>query len=342
MRIAQVAPVATRLPPSKSGSVELVTSLLTDGLVERGHKVTVFATGDSKTKADLHAVFPHGYMHDEEMYPWEFYEMVNLSAACERAGEFDIIHYQSRYYPMSIAFSRLVKTPMVQTVHLQPDECQMKLWKRYPDAKFVAISQYQARAMSDLNCVGAIHHGIDTSSFDFCPAPEDYLVFLGSLSRKKGVLQAVKVAKHLGIRLLIAGATDPFYAETVQPYVDARIIEYVGEVGHHEKNKLLGGAVAMLYPVQQGEPFGLVLVEAMACGTPVLAFQKGAVSEIVVNGLNGYFADSVGAMADLFPKVAELDRSAIRAYAVKHFDKMQMVDEHVKLYDNVINLRRQA
>src|SRR5262245_39026178 len=158
LRIAHIAPVATEVPPSKSGSVELMTSLLTEGLVARGHDVTLFATADSKTAAKLHAIYQHGYWHDENMWPWELYEMLNLAAAVERARDFDIIHYEAAYYPMSLAFARLSPTPIVQTLHHSPSEAEVKLWANYPEAPFVAVSTEQARLLRRLNVVGTVTH----------------------------------------------------------------------------------------------------------------------------------------------------------------------------------------
>src|SRR3979490_1654828 len=162
MRIAHIAPVATTIPPPKSGSVETMTSLLTEGLVARGHDVTLFATADSKTKARLHAIYPHGYWHDENMWPWELYEMLNLAAAVERARDFDVIHYEAAYYPMSLAFTRLSPTPIVQTLPHSPSKAEIRLGARYPEAPFVAISNEQAGLLQGLNVVGTVLHGIDT------------------------------------------------------------------------------------------------------------------------------------------------------------------------------------
>ena len=340
MRIAQVAPVATTIPPLKAGSVELMTSLLTEELIKRGHQVTLFAAGDSRTKAKLHAVFPHGYRHDEKMYPWEFYEMLNLSAACERAADFDLIHFQSEYYPMALVFSRLVKTPIVNTVHFQPGSNEIKLWKHYPEANFIAISKYQAAAMRDLNCVGTVHHGIDIESFTFNPNPDDYLVFLGRFTPEKGVIEAIKVAKRIGIRLLIAAPENQYFHQVIKPHIDGKLIEYVGEVDHESKNKLLGGAVAIIYPVQIGEPFGLVLIEAMACGTPVLASDNGAVSEIVINGSNGFYVRTLSEMVKIFPEILKLNRTGIRNFVVERFDVSRMVEGYVSIYKQILNVEK--
>ena len=210
MRIAHIAPVATTIPPPKSGSVETMTSLLTEGLVARGHDVTLFATADSKTTATLHGTYPHGYWHDDQMWPWELYEMMNLAAAVERAEEFDIIHYEAAYYPMSLAFARLSPTPIVQTLHHSPSAAEINLWSRYPEAPFVAISNEQARLLSGLNVVDTVLHGIDTDNFVFRQKPDDYLLFLGRFTEGKGVLQAIEIAKRVKMRLILAAAEDDY------------------------------------------------------------------------------------------------------------------------------------
>src|SRR5207249_8252961 len=203
MRIAHIAPVATTIPPPKSGSVETMTSLLTEGLVARGHDVTLFATGDSKTKASLCAIYPHGYWHDPNMWPWELYEMLNLAAAVERASLFDIIHYEAAYYPMSLAFARLSPIPIVQTLHHSPSEAEVRLWSRFPESPFIAISEEQARLLSGVNVIATVLHGIDTDQFTFQEEPEDYALFLGRFTEGKGVLQAIDVAKRVGMPLVL-------------------------------------------------------------------------------------------------------------------------------------------
>ena len=338
MKIAHVAPVATTIPPPKSGSVELMTSLLTEGLVERGHDVTLFATGDSVTKAKLHAIYPQGYWHDEDLWPWEFCEMMNLAAVCERAAEFELIHYQAAYYPMSLAFTRLVKTPILQTVHHQPDESQIRLWKDYPEAPFVCISQTQYDAMAGLRRLGVVYNGVDVESFTLSTKPEDYLLFLGRFTAGKGALQAIEVARRSGMRLLLAASEDDYYREFVQPEVDGEQIVYVGEVAHEAKDKLLGGARALLYPVQEGEPFGLVLVEAMSCGTPAVALAKGAVGEIVRNGVNGYKVNTLDEMLAVLPEAFALNRRGVRQDAIERFGIGQMVDGYVKMYEQALKL----
>ena len=340
LRIAHIAPVATTVPPPKSGSVESMTSLLTEGLVARGHDVTLFATADSKTRARLHAIYPHGYWHDENMWPWELYEMLNLAAAVERAGEFDLIHYEAAYYPMSLAFTRLSSTPILQTLHHSPSEAEVKLWSLYPEAPFVAISNEQKRLLSGLNVVDTVLHGLDMSSFEFQEQPDDYLLFLGRFTEGKGVLQAIELARRVGMKLVLAAAEDGYYREKVAPHVDGTQIVYFGEADFAAKIKLYGGARALLYPIQAREPFGLVLAEAMACGTPVAALDRGAVREIVDDGVTGIVFENLDEMAKGLRRVFALDRKQVHDQGVRRFGADRMVDEYVAVYQRLVEEHR--
>ncbi|MFN7926406.1 MAG: glycosyltransferase family 4 protein [Blastocatellia bacterium] len=340
LRIAQVAPVATSIPAPKGGSVESVTALLTEELVARGHDVTLFATGNTKTSAKLHATFPHGYWQDQDMWPWEHYEMVNLAAACERADDFDVIHYQAAYYPMSTAFSRLIRTPMVQSIHHQPPPEQVALWKYHAESYWVAISEYQRSAMKGLNCVGVVPHGIDMHNFPFSDQTEDYLVFLGRFTYGKGILPAIEIAKRVGMPLRIAAPENDYYHEEVKQHVDGKLIQYLGELNQEEKTALLGGAKAMLYPMQQPEPFGLVLIEAMACGTPVAAMNLGAVPEIVIDGVSGYAAQTLDELVAHLPQVFALPRVAVRDYVEHKFSVATMTDGYVDVYERIVQAAR--
>jgi glycosyltransferase involved in cell wall biosynthesis len=340
MRIAHIAPVATTIPPPKSGSVETMTSLLTEGLVARGEDVTLFATADSKTTAKLHAIYPHGYWHDEHMWPWELYEMLNLAAAVERASEFDIIHYEAAYYPMSLAFTRLCDTPIVQTLHHSPSAAEVALWSRYPEAPFVAISNEQATLLAGAHVVATVLHGIDTHNFMFRETPDDYLLFLGRFTEGKGVLQAIDIAKRVGMRLVLAAAEDDYYREKIAPHVDGVQILYHGEADFPTKVKLFGGARALLYPIQAREPFGLVLAEAMACGTPVAALDRGAVREMVDDGVTGMVFTDVEHMVAGLPQVYALDRRRVRERAVERFGVERMVNEYVAVYRRIVEAHR--
>jgi glycosyltransferase involved in cell wall biosynthesis len=342
LRIAHVAPVATTVPPPKSGSVEAMTSLLTEGLVARGHDVTLFATAGSTTTARLHATFEQGYWHDPTMWPWELYEMLNLAAAVERASQFDVIHYEAASFPMSLAFTRLSPTPIVQTLHHSPGDTEVRLWSRYPEAPFVAISREQASLLRGANVVGTVLHGIDTDRFAFRASPDDYLLFLGRFTEGKGVLQAIAVAKRVGMKLILVAAEDAYYREQVAAHVDGTQIVYYGEADHPAKVRLYGGARALLYPVQAREPFGLVLAEAMACGTPAAALDRGAVREVVDDGTTGLVFSDLEQMIDGLPRVLALDRRRVREQAVARFGAARMVDEYVAVYRQVVEGRRAA
>ncbi len=332
LRIAQVGPVATSIPPPGSSSVELFTSSLTEGLVARGHRVTLFATGTSRTSADLHATLARGYGEDPSAWPWELCELLNLSAALERASEFDVIHYQAISWPISLPLTRLAAVPLVQTVHHAPSRDEIALWSHYPEAPFVAISHAQAALLAGLNVVATIHHSVDPEAFTFSSTPRDYLLYLGRFTEGKGVLQAIEVARRTGLPLILAAAENDYYRTTVAPHVDGIRVTYAGEVGHAAKVALLGGARALLYPVQTGEPFGLVLTEAMACGTPVAALDRGAVHEIVEDGITGGVFSSLDQMVEGLAGVIALDRATVRARTVARFGVEKMIDAYEELY----------
>ena len=332
LRIAIVAPVATSVPPPLSGSIETMTALLTNGLVARGHDVTLFATGSSSTQARLHATFATGYREDAALWPWELCELFNLSAAVERASSFDVIHYQAEYTPLGSAFGRLTRTPLLQTLHHAPGPEEIALWSTYTDAPLVAVSNEQARLMTGLTVVATIHHGVDEAAFAFREQADDYLLFLGRFTEGKGVLAAIEVAHRVGMRLLLAAEENDYYREAVAPLVDGARVQYVGEVGPAAKAALLGGARALLYPVQAAEPFGLVITEAMACGTPVAALDRGAVSELVAHGVTGGVFPSLDALVSGLPAVMALSRGRVRTVALERFGVDRMVGAYESVY----------
>ncbi len=342
MRIAVVGPVAQSIPPTRSGSVEAVTALLTDGLVAKGHEVTLFATGSSSTTARLHATFPLGYHEDTSLWPWELCELLNLAAAIERAAAFDVIHYQAEYAPISLAFTRLSPIPVLLTLHHAPTPPEVALWSRYPEAPFVAISAAQEQLLAGLNVVGTIHHAVDTTTFVLRTEPDDYLIFLGRFTEGKGVVQAIEVARRSGLRLMLAAAENDYYRSVIAPLVDGQRVVYAGEVDLAAKMSLLGGARALLYPVQSSEPFGLVMAEAMACGTPVAALGKGAAVELVDDGVTGGIFDSLDALVDGLPRVLALDRNGVRGRAVERFGPDRMVDAHIEVYSRLVTERHCA
>ena len=332
LRIALVAPVAQPVPPPRSGSIETVTDLLARGLLARGHDVTLFATGSSETPAALHATFAEGYHADTSLWPWELCELFNLAAAVERAADFEVIHAQAEYAPLGLAYARLVRTPIVHTVHHWPSDAEVAIWARYPEAPFVAVSHAQARRLRGLTVAGIVHHAVDTDTLPFRANPDDYFLFLGRFTPGKGVLAAIDAARCAGRRLLLAAADNAYYREAVAPLVDGRQVVFRGEVGPDARATLLGGARALLYPVQADEPFGLVLAEAMACGTPVAALARGAVPELVDEGVTGGMFETLDGLVAGLPRVAALDRGRVRARAVERFGPDRMVDGYLDVY----------
>jgi glycosyltransferase involved in cell wall biosynthesis len=229
---------------------------------------------------------------------------------------------------------------MVQTLHHSPSAAEVALWSRYPEAPFVAISNEQARLLVGLNVVDTVLHGVDTDSFTFEARPDDYLLFLGRFTEGKGVLQAIEIAKRVGMRLILAAAEGEYYREKIAPHVDGRHIVYYGEADFAAKVKLYGGARALLYPIQAREPFGLVLAEAMACGTPVAALDRGAVREVVDEGVTGMVFNDLEQMINDLPRVLDLDRRRVREQAVARFGVARMVDEYIAVYTRLVEAHR--
>jgi glycosyltransferase involved in cell wall biosynthesis len=342
LRIAQIAPAAEPVTQTSTGSIEQLVWLLTEELVRRGHEVTLFATGSSETSADLHAVYPRGYEEDDDLWNWKLHETLHVAAAFEQARAFDIIH--SHVYHNALPFTRLARTPTIHSYHVMPDEDIARAYARYPEAHVVAISDYQRRVFTGNADVAVVHHGIDTDAFPFNPAPGDYLVFLGRLMPGKGTAEAAQLARQAGMRLVIAGPRDDnddgYFESEVEPWIDGRQVEYIGPVCVRERNPLLAGAAALIYPITEPEPFGLVLIEAMACGTPVAAVGLGAVPEIVSHGVTGYHAATVEELAARIPDVISLDRHRVRQTAVERFDYRRMVDDYEAVYRRLVKGRR--
>jgi glycosyltransferase involved in cell wall biosynthesis len=276
-------------------------------------------------------VYPRGYERDDSLWDCQFHEAMHMAAAFERASEFDVIH--SHAYHHALPFTRLVGTPVVHTYHILPDPDIVRAYARYPEARLVAISRYQRSKLVDIPEVPVIYHGVDFDAFPFQASGGEYLLFLGRMSGAKGTLQAIEVAKAVGMRLVLAGpGDDEFFEAHVAPAIDGQFVDYVGPVGIEERNRLLAGAAALLYPIAVSEPFGLVMVEAMACGTPVAALDRGAVRDIIEIGRTGYYAADAESLAVQIPDTLALDRARVRQQAIQRFDYRRMTDEYEALY----------
>lgn len=343
MRIAQVAPLWERVPPPAYGGIELVVSLLSDELVRQGHEVTLFASGDSLTLAKLESVHPRALRLDPSVKEYAIYEMLQLAQVYERASEFDVIH--SHMGCAALPYSKLVKTPTVHTLHgiFTPDN--RKLYSHAKDQPYVSISDTQRELNLGLNCVATVYNGIDVDSHKFFPQPDEppYLAFLGRMSPEKGPHHAITIAKAVGLPLKMAGKVDvvdvEYFETDVKPHIDGEQIQFLGEANHEQKNNLMGRAVATLFPITWREPFGLVMVESMAAGTPVVAMRLGAASEVIDDGRTGFICDSIDECIAAVPRIAEIDRLACREHVLNHFSVKQMVKGYEAVYQQMLSDR---
>ena len=286
MRIGVLAPIAWRVPPRHYGPWELFASLLTEGLVSRGHDVTLFAAGDSVTSARLCSAVPRGWSEDAGIDP-KVAECLHISQVFERASEFDIIHNSFDFLPLT--YSGLISTPVVTTIHGFSSPQIVPVYAKYNDGTFyVAISD--ADRHPALGYAATIHHGIDTGAFKFAPDPGSYLAFFGRIHPDKGVVAAIDTAKATGLPLRIAGIVqdEAYFEREVAPRLDGDQVQFFGPVAAEDRSAFLGGAVALLHLIDFDEPFGFSVVEAMACGTPVIAFDRGSMPEVIIDGVDGF------------------------------------------------------
>jgi glycosyltransferase involved in cell wall biosynthesis len=334
LRVAVLAPVAWRVPPRHYGPWEQFASLLTEGLVARGVETTLFATADSLTSARLASVVDRGYAEDSAVEP-KVAECLHIAHVFERAEEFDVIHNGFDFLPLT--YSDLVDTPVLTTIHGFSSERILAVYERYDaTTHYVAISD--ADRNPALDYLATIHHGIDADAFALEPSPGDHLLFFGRIHPDKGTAEAIDVAAAVGRRLVIAGIVQDqrYFDERVAPRLDGDRVSFVGAVDAAERSQVLGHAHALLHLIGFDEPFGYSVVEAMACGTPVIAFDRGSMGELIEHGRTGFLVeDVVGAVAAL-ERVPALNRAAIRAAAVTRFGLERMIDEYLEAYAVVL------
>jgi glycosyltransferase involved in cell wall biosynthesis len=337
MRIGMVAPLVEPVPPPRYGGTERVVSVLTEELVRRGHQVTLFASGDSQTSADLVSVCPTGLRLDSEVRDFVAYTLIELSAAYARAAEFDVIHNHTDY--LGFGVSRFSATPTVTTAHGRLDLAEVqRIYGSYPEQRLVSISHDQCSWLPGANWVATVHNGIDLPNYHFRPDPGDYLVFLGRISPEKRPDRAIEIARDVGMRLVMAAKVDPmdteYYEHAIAPLIRANrgLVEFIGEVDEREKDALFGGAWAYLFPIDWPEPFGLTMIEAMATGTPVIATRAGSVPEVVVDGVTGFVCRTMRELIEAVPRVRELDRAACRRHVEEHFSPRAMADGYEQVY----------
>jgi glycosyltransferase involved in cell wall biosynthesis len=342
MRIAQLAPTYERVPPRTYGGTELVVHLLTEELVRRGHDVTLFATGDSMTSATLRSVTPepvrYGDRTDDGLHHAEYLQLANAQACLleERRGAFDIVHNHAGVEGMVVL--ETAATPVISTMHNPFVPRTQPIWDAYPWFHH-AVSAASAATFPARGALPPIHHGIDVASFDVAD-PEGYLLFLGRFSPAKGADRAIQAARRTGRRLILAGKIDSVDADharvAIEPWIDGDKIRYVGEVDADAKRALLSGADALLFPIEWDEPFGLVMVEALASGTPVIGFRRASVPEVVEDGRTGFVVDDVDGMADAIARLNEIDRRDCRRAAERRFTVVRMVDDVEAMYRSIL------
>jgi glycosyltransferase involved in cell wall biosynthesis len=332
MKLAMLAPIAWRTPPEHYGPWESIASLLTEGLVARGIDVTLFATLDSVTAAVLDGVCPHGYATDAQL-DGRVWEALHVSHALARSGEFDLVHNHLDWLPL--AFDQHARAPMVTTIHGFSGGGILPAYTRSRSA-FVAISDSDRYA--GLDYAATIHHGVDPATLPYCATAGDYLVSFGRIHPDKGTADAIEIARGTGRRLVICGIVqdERYFAEAVEPHIDGDQVVYLGSVGPTRRAEILGGATALLHPIHFDEPFGLSVVEAMVCGTPVVTYRRGSMAEVVDEGVTGYLARDVGSAISAVPQAVRLDRSAVHARAVARFGADRMVQDYLRTYEALL------
>jgi glycosyltransferase involved in cell wall biosynthesis len=334
MRIAMLAPISWRTPPRHYGPWELVTSLLTEALVAKGVDVTLFATLDSLTAGTLAGVVPTPYSEDPSIEA-KVWEALHVAHVFEHAGEFDLIHNQADFIPL--VFSKLVRTPLVTTIHGFSSPRIMPAFETYQDrVAYVAISD--ADRSRNLRYAATIHHGIPIDDFPFDPTGSEDLLFFGRIHPDKGAAEAVETARRCGRRLIMAGIVqdEGYHERAVAPFVDGDRTIYLGPVGGEKRTRTLGGAKALLHLINFDEPFGLSVIEAMACGTPVIAFNRGSMPELIDDGVTGFLVDTVEEAVEAVERVGEIDRAACRAAVAARFTVEVMADRYLELYRKII------
>jgi glycosyltransferase involved in cell wall biosynthesis len=339
MRIAQVAPLFESVPPQNYGGTERVVSYLTEELVAQGHDVTLFASGDSVTKARLVPACPRSLRTDRGCVDQMVPHLVMLEEVVRRRREFDVIHFHVDY--SHFPFSRRHRYPHVTTLHGRLDIPELPLiYREYPDMPVVSISDAQRRPLPWLNWQTTCHHGLPLDLHTYRERPADYLVFLGRISPEKRPDRAVEIARRTGMKLKVAAKVDrndrDYFAELIEPLFRDPLVEFLGEVGGRDKDELLGGAAALLFPIDWPEPFGLVMIEALACGTPVIAWGHGSVPEVIDDGVTGFLVDSIGGAVESVRRLPSLSRARCRQAFLDRFAVAKMAERYLAVYRRLI------
>jgi len=343
MRIAQVAPLYESVPPHLYGGTERVVSYLTEELVRRGEDVTLFASGDSKTKAKLIPASPRSLRLSKAIDTLSLH-LVMLEELFKRAEEFDIVHFHIDY--LHFPLSRRSRFHHVTTLHGRLDLANLSpLYREFDDIPVISISDSQRKPLAFARWAGTVYHGLPPEEFNFRAQPEDYLLFLGRISPEKRVDRAIEIAKRAGRKLKIAAKIDRvdryYFNKQIKHLLDQPFVEFIGEVSRPEADKLLGGASALLFPIDWPEPFGLVMIEALACGTPVIAFGSGSVPEVIRHGVTGFIVGDIEQAVEAVGRIGEIDRAGCRQEFETRFTDRRMAQDYIKIYEDVRHSARE-
>ena len=343
MRIAQVAPLFESVPPKYYGGTERIVSYLTEELVRQGHDVTLFASGDSVTRAHLVAGCRRSLRLDKHCLDQMAHHVLMLERVFQRAEDFDVLHFHVDYlhYPLS----RRSRTPHVTTLHGRLDIPDLQpLYAEFSDVPLVSISDSQREPLPSANWRSTIHHGLPEDLYEFNAAPGEYLAFLGRISPEKRVDRAIAIAREVGMPLKIAAKVDDvdqdYFDSHVKPLLQHPLVEYVGEIGDGEKQEFLGCAIGLLFPIDWEEPFGLVMIEALACGTPVVAYRRGSVPEVLSDGETGFIVDDLEGAIAAARRLPDLDRRCCRGAFERNFTASRMANDYVRLYERLARARQ--
>jgi len=336
MKIAILSPAAWRTPPRKYGPWEQVASNISEGLIEKGIDVTLFATGDSITKGKLEYICERSYSEDAELDP-KVWECLHISHLMEQANKFDLIHNNYDFLPLS--YSRLIKTPMVTTIHGFSSPKILPVYQKYNSTSFY-ISISNSDRSPELDYTATVYNGINTNEFTFRPESEDYLLFFSRIHPEKGTYESIQIAKQSGRKLIISGLIQDqdYFDSKVKPFINNDDIVYVGNSGPDERDKLLGKAYALLHPISFEEPFGLNVVESMFCGTPVIAFNKGAMPELVLDRKTGFLVQSIDEAIEAVNNIQSIDRKYCREWAASKFTREKMIEGYLEVYKKILSV----
>lgn len=340
MRIAQVAPLIESVPPEAYGGTERVVSYLTEELVRRGHEVTLFASGDSSTRARLVSTCPRALRSDANCRDPFARQIVLLEHVYRMSREFDLVHFHVDYvhFPMS----RRQRLPRLTTLHGRLDAPELQdLCRVFMDEPLVSISRSQQDPLADAHWLGTVYHGLPEEQFQFHEGPGNYLAFLGRVSPEKRLDRAIHIAMKTGMPLRVAAKIDradqAYYETEIRPLLTAAqsLVEFVGEIGEEQKSEFLGNAAALLFPIDWPEPFGLVMIESLACGTPVIAYRNGSVPEIIDDGVTGWIVDNMADAVAAVRRIHQLSRATCRMEFERRFSVRRMVDDYLVIYHQV-------